>query len=258
MPFTYGKPIIYGTATFPHLFSGICESYNYAEAMRRSDVVGENFDFAAVVLDQRKFNLSFTATVTNNAADFFDLSTGAKIAVQSDDIETGTVLCSQAVETWELGKEKTASITATHYPALVEATAGPSAGALSAFTPAGGNGTGVIMFPAGRLRWGLGGMATGFGVINRLTCTQTLTLQEEPDEQGEISTVIAGKFQRTLDLTVASTGDRPPVGELLVLSGAPAHLGGYRIMSSDVAGSTEGKKLFNLNAAWFPLLNETL
>ena len=57
--------------------------------------------------------------IRETSTDFLDLSAGAGLVVSG--ISTGTVLVRQAVEKWALGQPKMASVQATHYPDISQA-----------------------------------------------------------------------------------------------------------------------------------------
>ena len=246
----YGsKQLVWGTASFPHLFTGVSEDYSYKESMRQNEIDGEAGDIDAFVWDQLAADIGFSARVTSDSTDFLDLSGGQLIAV--DSVTGGFILASEAVEKWTLGQKKTASLKARHYPNTTNSIGGPSAGVLSAYTPATGSpGAGVIMSPAGKVVWSTAGLTVDYGIVADMTLTQRVTLTEETDETGDICAIISSKYMRTIDLGITATGDRPAVGTILSISGAPAHAVGYQITSSELAGRIGDKKAYRLSAIW--------
>ena len=164
----------------------------------------------------------------------------------------GEVFCSEAQEKWTLGKEKTASLKAVHYPNLVDAANGPSAGVLSAYSPSSEQGAGVIVVPAAKVRWSTAGLSVTYGTVADMTLTQKISIAEEPDENSQITTIITGKYMRTIDLTVTAIGARPAVETILEIAGAPAHAAGYKIVKSELVGKKGAKKAYQLSAVWLP------
>lgn len=247
----YGKPITWGTASFPKLFTGVTEDFSYKEAMRQSEEPDENSEIDAFIWDNLVADIDFSARITSGSTNFLDLSTGLKIAITNDAITGGFVLCSEAIEKWTLGAKKTASLKARHYPNTTDVVGGPSAGTLSAYTPGTGSpGSGVIVRPAGKVLWSTSGLSVTYGTVAELSLAQRWTLKEEDDGDGNIGTIIASKYMRTIDLKVTATGDRPPVGTILSIDGAPAHAVGYQITRSELIGRIEDKKAYQLSAVW--------
>src|SRR5262245_30365271 len=129
----YGQAITWSALSAPHLFTGQCMAYSYDDEVEETVDEDESGDVLAVILDGRKAAINFEAKVTNVSTDFLDLSAGAAITVSG--ISTGTVLCNRAVETWRLRQPKMCSISAMHYPDLVQASPVAAGTALTTFTP---------------------------------------------------------------------------------------------------------------------------
>jgi hypothetical protein len=110
----YGQDITWGTLNAPHAFSGTRTSYSYRDNIQRQLDEDESGDNRVLIQHSRKASLSFEARVTDASTDFLDLSSGGAITIS--EISSGTILATRAVERWALGRPKTASIQATHYP----------------------------------------------------------------------------------------------------------------------------------------------
>ena len=57
-------------------------------------------------------------------------------------------------------------------------------------------------------------------IVADMTLTQKISIAEEPDENSQITTIITGKYMRTIDLTVTAIGARPAVETILEIAGA--------------------------------------
>ena len=122
---------------------------------------------------------------------------------------------------------------------------------LSAYTPGTGTpGSGVIVRPAGKVLWSTSGLTVTYGIVADLTLTQRVTIKEEPDQDGNIGTIITNKYMRTIDLKVTATGDCPEPGTILSIDGAPAHAVGYQITSAEIIGRIDDKKAYQISAVW--------
>ena len=247
----YGQAITWSTIAAPHLFSGQCTAYSYRDALTRQLIEDEAGDHMALVLHSRKAELSFEAKITDDSTDFLDLSAGAAITVSG--IATGTVLASRAVERWALGQPKTASITATHYPGFAVGAGALAGVALDAFTPDQA-GLGIVS-PGGRIIYGTHGITHLAGIVHGLTIEQQLEITEdEPSPAGTILGAASHGYLRTIQLDLLVTGALPVPGDVLALTGAPAHASGYKIEKADVKFAEKRGKMVGIEAIWIEAL----
>lgn len=247
----YGT-LTWGTIGAPELFSGEIVNYSF-EKMRQEtleeDAAGENM---ALILDRPKGELSFEVKITDESIDYLNLATGAAIAVTGEaEITGGVVLVQRAVEKWRVGAAKTAAISATWYPDVVQSSPA-SVGTMSAFTP---SQTGLtIVTPAAKIVYGTFGMSHAAGIIQSLEIEQQWTLSDgEPTPDGKIVGVLASGYQRRIRLEMLATGAMPTEGSTLAITGAPAHAGGYKIMRSRKVQAVRRAKLYSVEALWLPL-----
>ncbi len=244
----YGQTITWSTIAAPHLFTGHCTAYSYADAATRQPMDDEAGDNVAIALHSRKADLNFSAEITSQSTDFLDLSTGAAIVV---DGLANTVLVSRAVETWRLGQRKTASITATHYPDMVQADPDLAGVELDAVTPAAQ--AQAFVFPGGVLIYGTAGLGHASGVVHALTIEQQLTITEDdPSPAGTILGAASHGYMRTIKLELLATGAIPAVKSVLALTGAPAHAADYRIERAEQIFASKRGKMFSIDAVWIP------
>lgn len=244
----YGQSITWGTVSAPHIFTGECTGYTARSVAQRQLEDDEAGDIDALILHSQKTEISFDAKVRSGSEDFLDLSAGASITVSG--ISSGTVLASRAVERWQLGQPKTASVTATHYPDVTGGD-GESAGELSAFTPA-QTGLGIVT-PGSVLIYGTYGLTHASGVVHGLTIEQILELTEDdPSPAGTILGVVAHGYLRTIQLELLATGALPAVGSTLAITGAPDHAGGYKIESAEKKFASKRGMMYSVSAVWVP------
>ncbi len=172
--------------------------------------------------------------------------------VDDDEITEGTVLVTECVERWELLKEKICSIKATHYPDMVLGEGALAPATLSAFTPAAQTLTGLL-FPGSDLIYSTIGLTHAAGVIQSLTLTQTLKITEfPPSPAGLLVGAATSGYKRKIELELLATAAIPAIGSVLVITGAPAHAGGYRISSAKRGLEREKGKMYNIGASWIP------
>jgi len=247
----YGQSITWGAITAPHLFSGECTSFSFREGRTRQLIDDEAGDNMALVLHSRKAELSFEAKVTNESDDFLDLSGGAAITVTG--ISVGVVLCSRASERWALGQPKTASITATHYPDMVQASPAAAGASLDAFVPDQAE-LGIVT-PGTKIIYGTFGLGHASGVVHGLTLEQALTITEdEPSPDGKLVGAATHGYLRTISLDLLATGAKPATGSVLAITGAPDRAGGYRIESAEERYADKRGKMYAIAAVWIPPL----
>ena len=246
-----GQLITWSTIAAPHLFSGECTRYTTRDATQRKTEEDEAGDQMALILEGAKTEISFDAKITDASTDFLDLSGGAAITIAG--INAGVVLASRAVETWRLGQAKTASITATHYPDIVQADAVAAGNALTAFTPAPAL---TFVYPGSKIVYGTHGLTHASGIVHGLTLEQMLTITEDditPD--GKITGAATHGYMRMLSLDLLARTDmaaKPALKSVLAITGAPAHAGGYRVESVEERYELKRGKMYAVGAVWIP------
>jgi hypothetical protein len=249
----YGQNLVYGPLTAPGIFTGEVISYDYNSQATQQNIEGAASDYIAMAIHSLKGELNFEVTVTDGTTNFLDLS-DAKAAITVDDAEitAGMVLCSEAVEKWQLLQPKTCSIRATHYPDMVNG-GDEAVVTLNAFSPA--QVLTGLLFPGSGLIFSTVGLTHAAGVVHALTLTQSLTITEDdPSPAGQIVGAATHGYQRkiSLDLLAGAAAATPAVGTVLTIAGAPAHAGGYRIISAaHKLGRLKGK-MYAIEAAWIP------
>ncbi len=247
----YGQPITWSAITAPHLFTGECTAYGYRDAVTRQLIDDEAGDQMAVVLHSRKAELNFDAKVTSSSTDFLDLSAGAALTVSG--ISAGVVLATRAVERWSLGQPKTASIQATHFPDMTQASPATAGVALTAFTP---TPTLTIVYPGSKIIYGTVGLTHLSGIVHALTIEQQLSITEdEPTPAGLITGAASHGYMRTIQLDLLARTDlaaKPAVRSVLAITGAPSHAGGYRIESVEEKFAEKRGKMYAVSAIWIP------
>ncbi len=244
----YGQTIVWGTQSAPHLFTGHCTSYSYAEQTQRQLMEDEEGNHIAIALHSRKADLQFSAELFADST-FLDLSGGAAIHVAG---LTGAVLARRAVESWRLGQRKTASIQATHYPE-VDSNVAVDTGTLQPQEPV--TPEEPFVFPGDAIIYGTLGLGHDQGIVHALAIEQQLTITEdEPAPNGMIKGAQAHGYLRTIHLELlASNGSQAPaVRGLLEISGAPAHASNYRIERSEVRFASKRGKMYVIDAVWIP------
>ena len=244
----YGKSLTWSTVDAPHPFGGIAEDYSYKDAFQETPIEGET-DIQAFALHGRKGEISFNATATDASTDFLDLSGGVKLTISG--LATGTVLATQAVETWALGQPKRLSLSATHYPDMTDA-GGDAAGELSAATPTPPEG--IIIRPAGKVIFSTAGLTHAAGIVQGLTLTQKIKLVDQEDELGKLIAAFVANYMRTIELDLISTAAAPALNTVLTIAGAPDHAAGYIITSADLNWRKGDKKSYKIGAIWAPCL----
>ncbi len=249
----YGQAITWGTASAPHLFTGESNDYSYRDNKTRQLDMDEAGDNRALILHSRKAEISFSAKVSVGSTDFLDLSAGAAIVISG--LDTGTVLCRRASERWALLQPKVASIQATHYPDLVQATPDLAGVALTAFTPAGQTQSGLV-FPGGVIIYSTVGLTHASGVVHMVELNQELQITEdEPSPAGTILGATTHGYLRTLGLDLLATAAAPANGSVLTLTGAPSHAADYRIEEVETRYTVLRGKMYALKAVWIPPLS---
>lgn len=246
----YGKALTWSTVGAPHPFGGIAEDYSYNDAFQEVQVEGES-ELDSLILHGRKGEISFNATGNLTSVNFPMLSDGVKLAIVG--IANGIILVSQVVETWSLGQPKKLSLSATHYPDMVDA-AGTAATTISAATPAAPAGSGIIIRPAGSVNFSTAGMTHDSGIIQGLTLTQKVKLIDQEDELGKLIAAWVSNYVRTIDLDLVSFGDKPEPDTVLAIAGAPDHAADFVINSSELAYRKGDKKTYKVKATWIPAL----
>jgi hypothetical protein len=245
----YGQAITWSTIAAPHLFTGFCTSYSYREQVQRQLMDDEGGDNVALALHSKKAELNFSANITSESTDFLDLSAGAAITVTG--ISAGVVLATRAVESWRLGQRKTASVSATHFPDMVQASPVTAGTDLDAVTPA--SQAQAFVYPGGQLIYGTAGLTHAVGIVHEFSIEQQLTITEdEPSPAGTILGAAAHGYLRTIRLGLLSTGAIPAVKSVLTVSGAPDHAADYRIESAELRFEDKRGKMFDIGAVWIP------
>ena len=243
----YGQAITWGTLSAPRMFTGQTRSFSVRDALTKklfTDMVGDNI---AAALTGSKAEINFEAMVTEGSTDFLDLSEGAAVALSG--FSTGVVLASRAFETWRIGEAKTAGVTATWFPDIVQAS--PTApGVLSAFTPE-QSGLDNIVMPGGKLIYSTVGMTHSTGVMHGLTIEQLLQITPDDESpEGKILGAATHGYQRTISLDLLATGSAPAKGSVLSLTGAPSHASNYRITDVNKTYEDQRGMMFNISAFW--------
>lgn len=243
----YGQSITWSTPTAPHPFTGVCTSYSEREGLQEQLIDDEVGDNTALVLHSKKTDISFDARVTDGSTDFLDLSAGAALTLSG--FNSGIVLCRRAVERWVLEQPKTASIQATHYPDIAQATPAEVGTDLDAFTP--DQSALSIVYPGDVLIYGTYGISHASGVVHGLTIEQILQITEdEPSPVGTILGAASHGYMRRIELDLLATGSKPAVGSVLTLTGAPSHGSDYRITSSEKKFATKRGMMYAVAAVW--------
>ena len=247
--FRYGQLITWSALTAPAPFTGEVQSSSYRDAATKQLIPGGASDYIAMALHSRKAELTYEAKVNSGTTDFLDLSAGAAIVVTG--ISTGVLLVSQAVETWQLQQPKIASIKATHYPDVVQASPALAGKTLNAFTP--DQAALTMVYPGGKIIYGTLGIGHASGVVHGLTITQTLRLLDDPPSPaGKILGVGAASYERLISLDLLAKAAAPAVESVLVMTGGPGHSSGYRITDVEEKFENERGKMFAVEASWIP------
>lgn len=249
---TYGS-VIFSTTDAPHPFDGVCENYSYRDAYQVTEVEGET-DLVAAVLHRRKGEFSFDATVTAASTNFFDLSSGQKIALTG--IATGVCLLTQAVERWQLGQAKQASLQGAHYPDVTAGEGDAEPGELSAVSPT--QTPGPIVRPADAVIFGTKGLTHTAGVVQALTLTQSVQVQEFLDESEAITAVATHGYKREIDLEIiaALNSALPALNSELTITGAPDHAGGYIVTNAEKRYAKRQQLVYSVKALWLPVFGD--
>lgn len=244
----YGQTITWSTVSAPHPFTGMLSSFSARDVAQDKLIEDDSGDNLALILDGQKIEYSLDARVTDGTTDFLDLSAGAKIAVSG--ITGGTLLCSRAVESWALGREKTCSLSFTKY--AFTGGSGASAGTdLDAVTPSQAGLT--IVTPGGKIVYGTYGLTHAAGVVHALTIEQMLTITDDdlaPD--GTIPGATSHAYKRMIRLSLLSTSTKPAVNSTLAITGAPDHAADYKIISSEERYAEKRGKMYEISAVWIP------
>lgn len=251
----YGQDITYGVLGAPALFTGDNMSFSYRDQVTEDLLENGGSDFAAMALHSRKADLSFEGEVTSSTTDFLDLSTGARIVVDAEiagiDLTTGFILASEAVEEWNLLRRKRCSVRATHYPEADASEVGAAGVALSAFVPSQSLG---FLFPGTTLIYSTVGFTHAQGLIHQLRLTQSLQIvDDEPSPDGKILGAFSHGYKRTISmLLLAKPSDAviPEPGSELVITGAPARMNKFRVISAEPRMERKKGMMFSLEASW--------
>lgn len=243
----YGQSIVWSALTAPHIFSGQCTAYSYVDALTRQlieDQVGDNM---AAVLHSSKAELNFEAKITDQSTNFLDLSAGAAITVSG--ISSGVVLATRAVERWVLGEPKMASITATHFPHIVQVTPAAAGTNLDAFTP--DQASLSIVTPGDKIRYGTFGLEHASGIVHGLTIEQQLIITEdEPSPAGTILGAASHGYMRIVTLDILATGNPPVKGSALSIINAPDHAADHLIERVETRFAEKRGKMYSITAFW--------
>jgi hypothetical protein len=249
----YGQNITWSTINAPQVFTGTCTSYSYRDNIQRQldeDMGGDN---RVLIQHSRKASISFEARVTEDSLDFLDLSVGGALTI--DGISTGTILATRAVERWALGRPKTASVQATHFPDLTQSSPTLAGKTLSAFTPSQSL---AFLQPGGKLIYGTSGITHGSGIVHGLVLTQELQITEdEPSPAGTILGAATHGYLRTIQLDLLATASNPipSAGDQLTFTAAPANCASYRVESAEVKFQEKRGKMYSITAVWIPALS---
>lgn len=245
----YGQAITWSTPTAPHPFSGVCTRYSYRKATTRQTETNEAGDIDAIIEHSLKAAVQFDAKIRAASTNFLDLSTGAAIVVSG--ISGGVLLASRAVERWRLGQPKTASITATHYPDMVQASPVLAGTTLDAFTPA--QDDLPIVTPGSTIIYGTFGLGHDSGTVHGLTIEQQLTIvEDEPTPDGKLVGAASTSYLRIIQLDILAKSTKPEVGTPLVLTGAPDHAADYKIEECEEVFEDQRGKMYRVGALWVP------
>jgi len=247
----YGVALKWGSAGAPHPATCILESFDYKDAFQTYEENDEAGDLAALILHGRKGAISFGGTITDETVDLPDLSAGAKIDLEADEIVGGIVLCSGITEDWLLGSAKKFSGSATHYPDATGGT-GADAGSLNAATPT--QVLSPVIRPADKLIWSCAGLTHASGKVHKLSIAQSLELTESLDEEGKIVAIQSHKYMRkiSLEILALAAAARPAPDTVLAVTGAPANAANAVITGSDIKWKRGDAAMFSVEAIWFP------
>lgn len=245
----YGQSITWGPLSAPALFTGDVMSYSYKEQVSEQELETGGSDITAIALHSHKAELNYEAEVTSASTNFLDLSSGAAISVSG--ISTGIILATKAIEKWSLGKRKTASVQATHYPDITQ-TSPVSAGTnLSAFTPD-QTSLGIVQ-PGGEVIYGTYGITHAAGIVHELTMTQELKITEDdPSPDGKILGAASHAYKRTISLLILATAAIPTVSSALTFTASPANTSNYLITSAELKLERAKGKMYSVEAIWIP------
>lgn len=248
----YGQSITWGPLTAPSLFNGEVISYSLRDAQTEQDIDGASTDYIAMALHSRKGEVNYEATVTGGTggtSNFLDLSTGAAVVVST--ISGGVVLASEAVEKWQLGQPKTASVRATWYPDITQASPVLAGTTLDARTPD-QSGLGIIA-PGGKIIYGTYGITHAAGIVHSLTLTQQIKITEDdPDPSGTIKGAATSAYMRKISMEILATGAIPAVASTLVLTGLNTNVANYLITSATQTLARGKGKMYAIEASWIP------
>ena len=242
----YGTALTWSTVNAPHLFSGICENYQYNRQQAQELVPGEQ-EIAAIIHHGLYGDISYDATITNQSSDFPLIQNGIQITVGA--VAGGIILISDVEESWAIRQPKKASLKAKHFPDMVGS--GAAAATIAANTP---NQTAPFIRPAGKVIYGTQGLSTGFGIVQSLKISQNVSIETDEDTDGKIKSAWCWKYLRKLSLEVLATGGRPAENSTLSVNGAPNHAVGYIIQNVSEKYSIGGKKSYSIEGIWAPCL----
>lgn len=249
----YGTLFRWSTVGAPKPCGCILDSYVYKETQQEHTELDEAGEYAMLKLHGKTGDISFGGIIDDTSIDLPDLSVGAKVEFDSDDTEEGTVLCSDLTEEWAIGVSKKFDGRATHFPHCVGGT-GASAGSLNGFTPS--QVLSPVIRPADKCVWSTAGMSSVLGIVQRLRIQQSLTLNPEPNEQGNIVSVEATGYIRriTAEILALATAARPATDTVLSIVGAPTHAAQAVIKDSEIRWRKGGRALFAVEAVWIPAM----
>jgi len=247
----YGVALKWSTVGAPKPFGCILDLFEYREKLNEFTEDDESGDLAVLKPHGRTGDINFGGTITDASVDLPDLSSGAKITVESTETTAGTVLCAELVEEWSIGTSKKFNGRASHFPDC-EGGTGASVGALDGGTPA--QVLSPVIRPADKIIWSTAGLSSALGTVQRLRIQQSLTLSPEPDEHGRLTTVTAHRYMRRISLEVLGLANatRPAADSTLAVAGAPAHAANALIMDSGIKWQRGKRALFSVEAMWFP------
>lgn len=241
----------YGVAAgaAPQIFTGDATGYDYDDATTRDLLPDVNGDNRALVLHSSKAELNFDGEITSGSTNFLDLSAGGALTVSG--ISSGVVLARRAVERWSLMRRKTASIQATHYKDMTQASPAAAGTDLDAFTP--DQSSLGIALPSGVVIYSTIGMTHASGVVHELTLTQSLQITEDdPSPVGTILGAATHGYLREIELELLGTAAPPATKSVLAITGAPAHAGGYRIEHVRKKFARLKGVMYTIRAVWIP------
>ncbi len=256
----YGQDITYGVLGAPALFTGDKMSFSYSDKVTEDDLEDGGSEFAAMALHSRKGDLSFEGEVTSASTDFLDLSAGARIVVTGTpggiDLSPGFILAHEAVEEWDLLKRKRCSVRATHYPEAPASAAAAAGTGLSAFVP--DQSSIDFLFPGNTLTYSTVGFTHAQGLVHQVKLTQTLQItDDEPSPDGKILGAFASGYKRTLSLLLLakpSSAVIPEARSVLTITGAPARMANFRVISAEPRMERKKGMMFSIEAAWIPAI----